>query len=103
TWAFRMGAEWRFAPTMRVRAGYTYDPTPINDPYFTPLIPGNDRQAVHLGYGIDLSKHATVDLAYVFVWLKDRNQTQSTGTNIVRNGTYKTTINLAGASLTYHF
>lgn len=103
TWAYRMGAEWRFAPTMRVRAGYTYDPTPINDPYFTPLIPGNDRQAVHLGYGIDVSKQATIDLAYVYVWLKDRNQTQSTGTNIVRNGTYKTTINLIGASLTYRF
>jgi long-chain fatty acid transport protein len=103
TWAYRLGAEWRFAPTMRVRAGYTYDPTPINDPYFTPLIPGNDRQAVHLGYGIDVTKHATIDLAYVYVWMKDRNQTQSTGTNVVRNGIYKTTINLAGASLTYRF
>jgi long-chain fatty acid transport protein len=103
TWAYRMGAEWRFAPTMRARIGYTYDPTPIDDPNFTPLIPGNDRQAVHLGYGIDLTKQATLDLAYMYMWLKDRNQTQSTGTNVVRNGTYKTTINLAGASLTYRF
>jgi long-chain fatty acid transport protein len=67
------------------------------------LLPCNDRQAVHLGYGVDLSDQATIDLAYTYLWLKDRNQTQSTGTNVVRNGTYKSSIHLAAASMTYHF
>ena len=103
TWALRAGAEWAYSETMRARFGYTYDPTPIKDVDFTPLLPGNDRQAVHVGYGIDLSDKATIDLAYTFVWLTDRNQRQSTGTNAVRNGTYKTIIHLAAASLTYQF
>ncbi|RLL51016.1 long chain fatty acid transport protein [Mariprofundus sp. EBB-1] len=102
-WALRVGAEWAYSDTMRARMGYTYDPTPISAPEFTPLLPGNDRQAVHIGYGVDLSDQATIDLAYTFVWLMDRHQTQSTGTNALRNGTYKTTIHLAAASLTYHF
>ncbi|MDQ6998081.1 MAG: outer membrane protein transport protein [Mariprofundus sp.] len=103
TWALRAGAEWAYSDTMRARVGYTYDPTPIKNSEFTPLLPGNDRQAVHIGYGVDLSDQATIDLAYIFVWLMDRHQTQSTGTNALRNGTYKTTIHLAAASLTYHF
>jgi long-chain fatty acid transport protein len=103
TWAYRLGAEWRYSPSMRLRFGYSYDPTPINSPDFTPLLPGNDRQGLHLGYGLDLSRHATLDLAYMYMWLKTRNQTQSTGTNASRNGTYKATLQLAGASLTYHF
>jgi len=103
TWAFRLGAEWEYSDTMRARIGYTYDPTPISDVEFTPLLPGNDRQALHLGYGVDLSDQATLDLAYIYVLVATRNQTASTGANIVRNGTYKSDVHLAGASLTYHF
>ncbi|MFC1542478.1 OmpP1/FadL family transporter [Pseudomonadota bacterium] len=103
TWAFRLGAEWAYSDTMRARIGYTYDPTPISDVEFTPLLPGNDRQALHLGYGVDLSDQATLDLAYIYVLVATRNQTVSTGTNIVRNGTYKSDVHLLGASLTYHF
>lgn len=104
TWAYRLGAEWAYSDTMRARFGYTYDPSPIKDVDFTPLLPGNDRQAVHLGYGVDLSDQATIDLAYIYVWLSDRNQTASLApSNFVRNGTYKSSIHLFGASLTYHF
>jgi len=39
----------------------------------------------------------------MYMWLKTRNQTQSTGTNVTRNGNYKASLQLAGASLTYHF
>ncbi len=102
-WTWRIGAEWAYSPTMRARLGYTYDPTPIKAADYTPLIPSNDRQAFHLGYGVDLSDAATLDLGYVYVWIKTRNQTQSTGTNAVRNGTYKGSIQLASASLTFRF
>lgn len=103
TWAYRLGAEWAYSDTMRARFGYTYDPSPVKDVDFTPLLPGNDRQAVHLGYGVDISDQATIDLAYIYLWVSDRNQTASTGTNSVRNGTYKSDIHLFGASMTYHF
>ncbi|MDT8375883.1 MAG: outer membrane protein transport protein [Mariprofundaceae bacterium] len=103
TWAFRLGAEWAYTDTMRARFGYTYDPTPIKDADFTPLLPGNDRQALHIGYGVDVSDRATLDLAYTYVLVATRNQTASTGTNIVRNGSYKSDVHLAAASLTYHF
>lgn len=103
TWAFRLGAEWAYSDSMRARLGYTYDPTPISNLEFTPLLPGNDRQALHIGYGVDISDQATLDFAYTYVMVATRNQTVSTGTNIVRNGTYDSNVHLAAASLTYHF
>ncbi|MDQ6987372.1 MAG: outer membrane protein transport protein [Mariprofundaceae bacterium] len=103
TWALRVGTQWAYSTTMRVRIGYTYDPTPIADIQFTPLIPGNDRQGIHVGYGVDLTDHTTLDLAYAYFWLTNRQQTQSAGNNVVRNGTYKTSITLAAASLSYRF
>ncbi len=104
TWAFRAGAEWAYSKTMRARFGYTYDPTPIKAVDFSPLLPGNDRQAVHVGWGMDLSDQATLDLAYTYVWLAERKQTASLApSNWTRNGTYKSHIHLAAASLTYRF
>ncbi len=103
TWAYRLGVEWAYSDTMRARFGYTYDPSPIKDIDFTPLLPGNDRQAFHIGYGVDLSERMTMDVAYIYVTLATRNQTVSTGTNVVRNGSYKSNIHLFGASMTYHF
>jgi len=104
TWAIRVGAEWKFMDDMRLRMGYTNDPTPIKDVDFTPLLPGNDRQAVHVGYGVDMSDQVTFDVAYTYVWLTDRNQTASLApSNWVRNGNYKSSVHLAAASLTFHF
>ncbi len=103
TTAFRAGAEWRYAKNMRIRAGYEFDPTPVKDEDFSPLLPDNDRHAFALGYGYDFSDHATLDLAYMYVLFLDRNQTASTGTNIVRNGLYEEDVHLIGISFSYSF
>ena len=100
TVAFRAGTEWQYRKNMRARFGYTYDPTPMNDADFSPRLPGNDRQLITLGYGYDLNNQTTMDFAYAYVWLDDRNQTVSAA---VRNGLYKSDIHILSASLTYHF
>ncbi|MDX8395914.1 MAG: OmpP1/FadL family transporter [Mariprofundaceae bacterium] len=103
TTAFKLGVEWKTSPNMRLRAGYAFDPTPIKDVDFTPLLPGNDRQALSLGFGYDLNDHATIDLAYTYVLVNERNQVASTGTNASRNGKYKVNIHLLGTSVSYKF
>ncbi|MDH5190818.1 MAG: outer membrane protein transport protein [Gammaproteobacteria bacterium] len=100
TVAFRAGAEWQYRKNMRARFGYVYDPTPINDADFSPRLPGNDRQLITFGYGYDLNTQTTLDFAYAYVWLDDRNQTTSAA---VRNGLYESDIHILSASLTYRF
>jgi len=101
TTAFRLGAEWGFAPKMRARLGYVYDPTPINNVDFSPRLPGNDRQLFNLGFGYDVGAKTTIDLAYSYVLLKDRNQTASAAP--FYNGTYKSDTNIVAASITHQF
>jgi len=92
TTAFRVGLEWAYSDNMRARFGYTYDPTPVKDANFTPLLPSNDINSFSVGYGYDINKHLTLDLAYMYVKFKNRQQTASTGTKVSRNGLYKINI-----------
>ncbi len=106
TTAFRAGAEWAFAPNMRTRFGYVFDPTPINDANFSPAIPGNDRHIFSVGYSYDLSDQTSLDLAYAYVYFKNRHQTASPATPLgapdtVKNGTYKAQVHIIAASLSY--
>ena len=108
TTAFRLGLEWDYNDQMRARLGYVFDPTPINDADFSPSVPGNDRHIFSVGYGFDLNESATIDLAYAYVYFKDRNQTASPATplgspNSVKNGVYKSSVHIAMASLAYRF
>jgi len=104
----RLGAEWKYNPQMRARFGYVFSPSPINDADFNPAIPGNDRHLFSVGYGYDVTPETTVDLGYAYVYIKDRNQTQSPATpvgapNTVKNGNYKGNAHILMASLNYKF
>jgi len=101
TTAFRVGLEWAYSDNMRARFGYTYDPTPVKDADFNPLLPGNDINSFSVGYGYDVNKNLTLDLAYMYVKFKNRQQTASA--KATRNGLYKINIHLIGTSVSYQF
>ncbi len=101
TVAVRVGAELKVNQSTRLRAGYISDPTPTNPTDFSPRLPGNDRQIVSLGYGHDFSENLSMDLAYMYVWLKDRTATAPTKTAYY--GTYTGLIHLLSGGITYHF
>ncbi|MDQ6954985.1 MAG: outer membrane protein transport protein [Mariprofundaceae bacterium] len=101
TTTIRLGAEWRLDSSNAIRFGYVNDPTPTNSVDVSPRIPGNDRQLLTLGYGLKMADDITVDLAYAYVWLKDRNLT--TASAPVYNGTYKSFVHLFSSSFIYRF
>ena len=101
TVAFRLGAEWTLGGSTSIRMGYTYDPTPTNAEHFSPRLPGNDRQLASLGYGQKISENLSMDLAYMYVWLADRNATNPTKT--LYQGTYTGSVHLLSGGITYKF
>jgi len=101
TTAIRLGAEYAYNQSTRVRVGYTSDPTPVNPTDFSPRLPGNDRQLLSLGFGKDFSDNLTMDLAYAYVWLADR--TAAAPTNAAYHGVYKSVVHLLAGGVTYHF
>jgi len=101
--AVRAGVEWKYTPNIRLRGGYTFDPTPVDDHFFSPGIPDRDRHLFTVGLGYDVNQSLTLDMAYMFVYFVDRNQVASTGTNAVRNGNYSGNVHIVAGSLVYRF
>jgi len=103
TVTLRAGVEWRFNPHMRVRMGYAFDPTPVNDVNFAPSTPDNNSHIFSLGYGMDFGKSTTLDLSYSYVYIRNRDQRASVGNDAIRNGIYKTNAQVVATSLQYGF
>jgi len=103
TVAFRAGADWRVNQAMSLRGGYTFDPTPVDALHYTPGIPDRDRHLFTIGMGYDVSPAITFDVAYMFVYFVDQNQTLSTGTDAVRNGNYSGNVHILAGSAVYRF
>ncbi len=109
TVAFRAGTEWMLTRDTTLRAGYVFDPTPINEVDFSPSVPGNDRHLFSFGYSHALASASVVDIAYAFVYIVKRKQTASpvgdlpNAPNKVKNGTYKSSAHIVALSWRYRF
>ncbi len=102
--AVRGGVQWQYAPNISLRGGYTFDPTPVDDHFFSPGIPDRDRHLFTAGVGYDVNQSLTLDMAYMFVYFVNKSQTASTGRlNVVRNGSYSGNVHIVAGSLVYRF
>lgn len=57
---------------LTLRGGYLYSESPINDRFFTPAIPANDRHIFSLGAGYKFKKNS-IDAAISYIHLEDRD------------------------------
>ena len=87
-WDVRGPGEWRF--------GAHYDESPQPDTSLGPLLPDASRVGISAGYGRPLGKKTYLDLAVMKIEFDERTTTTN---NDVFNGTYKTGVWLAGASI----
>ena len=69
TVSFAIGATYKLAPEFALRAGFSYDPTPIPDAaHRDPRIPDADRLMLAVGGGYAWSDNARVELAYEHIF-----------------------------------
>lgn len=103
---FRLGGQYKLTEGLTIRAGGSYDESPVQDGYVTPETPDNDRLSGTLGASYAFGKFS-VDLSSQFVRIKERTQTQqellNNGTTDRIAGTYKTNIVIPGIGLNYAF
>ncbi len=109
--AYRLGATYKLSDKTRLRFGYSLDNTPQPDANFSARIPDNDRQLFSIGIGHDFDGWS-LDAAYMRAAVNDRSINSSTiypstgtdpnGTNAY-NGSYQSTINLLGISMSTTF
>jgi len=102
TFSYRVGADWEYRPDTRVRLGYGFDPTPVNDVNYSPAVPDSDRHLVSIGLGHDLFDALILDLAYEFIFLVEHDQLNSGLATI--NGTYQSNkLHVLSGAVSYRF
>jgi long-chain fatty acid transport protein len=102
-WAYKFGAQYALTPQLDLRAGYSYDISPVPDATVDPLLPDSDRHSFAFGTGIH-GKQASLDLAYMWVHFVDRNvHNQDQTTLRGENGRFKSDAYLFAGNLTLKF
>lgn len=98
-YSIRLGLEYRFIPSMTVRAGYAWDKYAVQDEFVEPSLPEGNRHNYTLGVGYK-NNGLTVDAMY-HILLQDNRTITNSKDNF--NGTYSGLANLVGLSLGYSF
>lgn len=102
-WAYKFGAQYALTPMLDLRAGYSFDETPIPDETVDPLLPDADRHSFAFGVGIH-NDLCILDLAYMWVHFVDRTvHNQDMTTLRGANGTFKSDAYLLAANLNLKF
>jgi long-chain fatty acid transport protein len=99
TYLIRVGGEYAMGD-LQLRAGYIYDHTPAPTMYVEPLLPDASRNEVSVGLGYKLTKHLSVDLAYLYIKFDQR---KAVGTALNFDGTYNSSANLFAVDFGYSF
>lgn len=74
TWRAAVGTSWRYSDRLKLRLGYMYDQSPTDSASdVLPTMPDNDRQWVSLGASWQLDKQNSIDLAYSYIFIRDRS------------------------------
>ncbi|MBK8846273.1 MAG: outer membrane protein transport protein [Bacteroidetes bacterium] len=98
TGAIRIGAQYTLKEKIDIRAGFSTDKSPVQDGFVSPELPDADKSAISLGAGYRINDKLSVDLAYVYESLKER---QGTYKDANFSGSYKTIINAFAIGINY--
>jgi long-chain fatty acid transport protein len=103
-WNLRIGAQYKLVDELKLRVGYQYDQTPVDENWFETRVPDSDRQGVSFGMGYGIG-NLNVDIAYLYLLFNKRtiNDSQSDGSTNTLNGTYKADAHVAALNISYKF
>ena len=108
-WSESVGTQYDVTDRFRVRLGYYHHGRVIPNATFNPVIPDSNSNGYTTGFGFDLTKRLTLDVAYSFLVYDSREITNSVatvtsgGTPGTVDGKYSQYMNIGLVSLTYKF
>jgi len=104
-WSESIGTQYAVTDRFRVRLGYYHHGRVVSGADFNPEIPDSNSNGYTTGFGYDLTKRLTLDVAYSALVYDSRNIT-NTVSNVFGgsvDGKYEQFINIGLVSLTYKF
>jgi long-chain fatty acid transport protein len=105
-WLVSAGADYQWNKATTLRAGVSYEQSPISKTIRDPRLPDSDRLMVSIGAGYKYSDHVTIDLAYAHVFMPggDIDVTSPANPHFVGvpfTGTVTSSTDMASATVTY--
>jgi long-chain fatty acid transport protein len=108
-WALRFGANWQMTESMKLRAGYTFDMTPVPASTLEPQVADSNRHIFALG-GTTKIRRLTLGIAYNFILSAPRSKDNRFAFNGIpvpdefqANGKYRSHVHSLGLSSTFEF
>ncbi|MCP4158670.1 MAG: long-chain fatty acid transporter [Deltaproteobacteria bacterium] len=75
---YKIGAEWKLLNNFALRAGYTYDPTPVPENTFDLGWPDTNRNVFNLGFGWNITENWTLDSVFQHVVSTSKREVSNT-------------------------
>ncbi len=104
-WSQAIGFEYSATDALRLRAGYYHHTSPIPDDTFDPSLADSDSHGLTAGFGYDLTKSLTLDMAYSALIYQPRKIDNDVGSasGATVDGKYTQIINMVLMNLTHKF
>jgi long-chain fatty acid transport protein len=108
-WSESIGTQYAITDKFRVRAGYYHHGQVIPNVNFNPVIPDSSSNAFTTGFGYDITKRLTIDVAYSGLFYDTRNVNNAVSSGAISNNTgsvngkYNQYVHIGLVSLTYKF
>lgn len=97
---YRIGAEYKTCSAFTLRVGGYWDPSPVNNLYFSPETPSLDNIGLTAGFSIVPVKHLSIDMSFLYLMGKEKSVTYAPDNF---SGKYKGRTYIPGFGLTYNF
>ncbi len=105
TWRIALGANYKYSPKWTFKAGVAFDQSPVHDAQYRPTsLPDGNRIWLSLGTQYHFNKHATVDVGYAHLFLK--NPSINNASDLTKGtvyGSYQASIDMLGVQVSYRF
>jgi len=104
-WSAAVGVEYAWNDDLRLRGGYYYHTTPIPEENFESNLPDANSHGITTGFGYDVTKNSTIDMAYSALIYEDRtiDNTIGSGSGASINGEYEQIMHMGLVTFSYVF
>src|SRR5499426_2278738 len=109
SWRVGVGANYQLTPQWKLRGGFAFDKSPVQDAFRTPRLPDEDRFWLAAGAQWAFSPNAALDFGLAHLFVKDASSNlvnQETATSVPRGslvGTYEANVWILSAQMRWSF
>ncbi|MBF0594405.1 MAG: outer membrane protein transport protein [Candidatus Omnitrophica bacterium] len=104
-WSLGLGTEYKYSDRLRLRGGYYFHQSPVPQDTWSPSVPDANSHSIATGFGYDVTKALTIDLAYSAMFYDTRSIKNGVADGVGGSvdGKYSQWTNLVLLTATYKF